>query len=518
MKLLHIRNQGRYSLARGLAETRSVANIQSVTPPLRVQALNAAPFRASGEWVLYWMMTARRPFFNFALERAVNLAQQLERPLLILEMLQVDPRCSSARTHRFVLDGMADHAAHFSGTPARYYPYVEPKENSAEGLLERLATHAAAIVADEFPDAVISLKARTLAARVGVRVESVDSNGLLPLRAQEKAFARAFDFRRYLWRELPDHLEARPQRDPLRQVQLMACPQLPANITRRWPMASAELLAANSTALAAILVKHRVAEAPLKGGFRAGRQRLTHFIAESLTLYADERNHPDAEVTSHLSPYLHFGHLSAHEILARVLQCEEVSLANLRARSRGIDEPMWRMRPGAEAFLDQLLTWRELGYNFCHLHPEDYDRFDSLPSWAKQTLREHQTDPRSHVYTLEQLESANTADPIWNAAQRELMATGQMHNYLRMLWGKLVIGWTPSPEEAFSYLVELNNKYALDGSDPNSYSGIGWCFGRFDRPWGPKRDCYGSVRFMTSASAQRKLRLKNYLARWSNAR
>ncbi len=266
--------------------------------------------------------------------------------------------------------------------------------------------------------------------------------------------------------------------------------------------------------MASLPIDHHVAPVPLPGGFRAARKRLDQFVSDSLERYADERNHPDADAASGLSPYLHFGHISTHEIFARILELEELTSSSLRARASGVDEPMWRMRPGSEAFVDQLVTWRELSFNLCHQRPDDYDRFEALPSWARETLREHQADPRSHVYTFEQLQNAATSDPLWNAAQRELVATGQMHNYLRMLWGKLVLGWTHYPEEAFSYLVELNNRYALDGCDPNSYSGIGWCFGRYDRPWGPKRACYGTVRYMTTASAQRKLRLRQYLSKW----
>ena len=173
-------------------------------------------------------------------------------------------------------------------------------------------------------------------------------------------------------------------------------------------------------------------------------------------------------------------------------------------------------RPGAETFLDQLVTWRELGYNFCHHRPNDYDQFDALPNWAKATLSAHQRDPRER-YTPAQLESAETGDELWNAAQRELVESGQLHGYLRMLWGKRVLTWLDDPREAFSLLIELNNKYALDGRNPNSYSGISWCFGRYDRPW-PERKIFGTVRAMTSDSARRKLHLTEYLSRWGKSR
>lgn len=171
-----------------------------------------------------------------------------------------------------------------------------------------------------------------------------------------------------------------------------------------------------------------------------------------------------------------------------------------------MDEP-------AEGFVDQFVTWRELGFNFTSRR-DDYAEFDSLPEWARQTLAQHELDARPFTYSLDEFDQSQTHDALWNAAQRELRETGVMHNYLRMLWGKKVLHWTRSPREAMAILIELNNRYALDGRNPNSYSGIFWVFGRYDRPWGPRRDVFGAIRYMTSDSALRKLRLKGYLARW----
>jgi deoxyribodipyrimidine photo-lyase len=172
------------------------------------------------------------------------------------------------------------------------------------------------------------------------------------------------------------------------------------------------------------------------------------------------------------------------------------------------------MSAGAEAFLDQVITWRELGFNCCHMR-KDYDQYESLPVWARNTLKDHEKDARTARYGLEELEGARTHDPLWNAAQTQLVTEGRIHNYLRMLWGKKIIEWTRSPREALRVMIELNNRYALDGRDPNSYSGIFWCLGRYDRPWGPERPIFGTVRYMSSANTARKLHLKTYLRKYS---
>jgi deoxyribodipyrimidine photo-lyase len=170
------------------------------------------------------------------------------------------------------------------------------------------------------------------------------------------------------------------------------------------------------------------------------------------------------------------------------------------------------MSASAESFLDELVTWRELGFGYCH-HVPAYDRYDALPSWALQTLAEHAADTREAVYTLDQFDRGLTHDPVWNAAQRELRESGVMQNYLRMLWGKKILEWSRHPTDALDTMIELNNRYALDGRDPNSYTGIFWVLGRFDRGW-PERPVYGKVRSMSSHATRRKLRMDAYLQRW----
>jgi deoxyribodipyrimidine photo-lyase len=167
---------------------------------------------------------------------------------------------------------------------------------------------------------------------------------------------------------------------------------------------------------------------------------------------------------------------------------------------------------GADAFLDQLVTWREIGFNMC-AHRRDHAEYASLPDWCRRTLDAHASDRRD-LYSVKQLEAARTHDELWNASQRQLLREGRIHNYLRMLWGKKILEWSPSPKDALARMIRLNDKYALDGRDPNSYSGILWVLGRYDRPWGPERPIFGLVRYMSTASAARKLHLREYLARY----
>jgi len=255
-----------------------------------------------------------------------------------------------------------------------------------------------------------------------------------------------------------------------------------------------------------------VPPAPTVGGAAAGTARLRAFLDERLARYP-ERSHPDLDVASGLSPYLHFGHVAAHAVLGALWDREGFDPAGLAARAAGSREGFWGVGAPAEAFLDQLVTWRELGFNMAALRP-DHASYDALPGWAQATLEKHASDPRDPRYDLPALEEARTHDPVWNAAQRQLLQTGTLHNYMRMLWGKKILEWTASPREAAEVMITLNDRHALDGRDPNSYSGIFWTLGRYDRPWGPERPSFGTVRYMSSDAARRKLELRAYLERF----
>lgn len=470
---------------------------------VRVETLGERPPRPDGSYVLYWMSAARRPKWNFALDRAVAWARRLGVGLLVVETLPCGERWDTRRTHGFVLQGMAENLSHFSRAGrARYYPYVSRRPGDELGLVTALAEPAAVVVADRFPLRRWTEALSQVARNCPVRIEAVDSCGLVPLRAAEGAFTLARTFRRF-WQRLPGEvlLEA-PHEDPLARVRLPAA-ALPEGVERRWPAVAAEDLAAPERLLGRLPIDQSVAEVATPGGWRAAQKRLRQFLDHTLDRYADERNQPEADATSRLSPYLHFGHISALEV---------VYALNRRGGEAG--RPWWAMGGSAEAFVDELVTWREVGYNFCHFRA-DYDRYDSLPDWARRTLAKHRRDRRPEVYSLAELDRAGTADALWNAAQRELLREGRMHNYLRMLWGKKILQWSAEPEAALEAMIELNNRYALDGCDPNSYSGIFWVLGRYDRAWGPERPIFGTVRYMSSENAARKLRVRNYIANYS---
>ncbi len=475
-------------------------------PAVRVRALNRAPIEPSRELVLYWMIAARRTRYNFALQHAAEWAALLDRPLLVLEPLRAGYRWASERFHRFVLDGMADNQAALARGPVGYYPYLEPVAGAGHGLLAALAVRAAVVVTDDYPGFFLPRMVASAAA-IPARLEAVDGNGLYPLRATDRVFTTAASFRRHLQATLPDQLADAPRPGPLVGRGLPRLDRLPAAIITRWP--PVEL--ARRAALAAAVGGPPAVTA--RGGSRAAGRRLTEFLDRRLDGYAERRNHPAADAQSHLAPYLHFGHISAHQLFAELMAREGWGPHRLAERPTGSRTGWWGASADAEAFLDQLITWRELGFNAA-AHLPGYDRFDTLPAWARATLEAHRRDPRPVRYSREQLERAETGDPLWNAAQTQLLRDGTIHNYLRMLWGKKVLEWSPSPRRALALLLDLNNRYAVDGRDPNSVNGVFWIAGRYDRAWGPARPIFGTVRYLSSAAAARKLDLGDYLERY----
>ena len=486
----------------------------------RIRVLADLPVRPGGEFVLHWMTSARRVRFNPALERAAEIARSAGRPLVVLESLRVGYPYASDRLHAFVLEGMAENGRRLAGR-ATHHAYVERAAGEGSGLLEALAARACAVVADDFPTFFLPRMLDAAAdrmRRMGVRLEAVDASCIVPFRLGGKDFPTAYLYRRFLQRNLPAWLDRLPARDPLAGRRLPGPRRLPAEITRRWPATARAALERPGGLVRALPVDHGVAPvAGMTGGTMAAERRLARWLDEGLPRYAEERNAPDAEgVASGLSPWLHFGHLSAFEVVTAILRREGWTSPG-HGRADGARQGWWGLSASAEAFLDQLVTWRELGFATAARRP-DHREYGSLPAWARRTLERHARDRRPAIYRRDALEAAATGDPLWNAAQRQLLREGTIHNQLRMLWGKKILEWTRSPREALEIALDLNDRWALDGRDPNSCSGILWCLGRHDRPWGPERPVFGTVRYMSSARMARKVSVRGYLERFGQER
>jgi deoxyribodipyrimidine photo-lyase len=390
---------------------------------------------------------------------------------------------------------------------------VEPALDADKGLLAALAQRACVIVTDDFPSFFVPRMVAAVAPRLPVRLEQVDSNGLLPLRATDRVFTTAFSFRAFLQKELRPHLAEFPLSDPLARVKLPAIKSLPSEITRKWPAVSAKLLDGDPKELARLGIDHRVTALDYRGGAIEARRRLKTFLNRHLEQYSEVANEPDEDARSGLSPYLHFGHVSAHQLFEQLMEREEWEPGQLSKKSGGQREGWWNVSSGAESWLDEFITWREIGFNMSSKCP-DYDQYESLPDWAQASLKKHGRDPRPFLYSLDEFTNAQTHDALWNAAQTQLVREGRIHNYLRMLWGKKILEWTATPRVALEVMIELNNRFAIDGRNPNSYSGIFWVLGRYDRPWGPERPILGTVRYMSSENTRRKLKVQKYLAKY----
>lgn len=477
-------------------------------PPIRVAVVNDAPVRAEGEMVLYWMTAARRTSYSYALERALRWAIDLGKPLVVLEALRAGYPWACDRFHAFVIDGMRDDAAALAAAGVTHHAYVEPAHGAGKGLVEALAARAAVVVTDDAPFFFLRSMLAKTAPRLSVRVEAIDGNGLLPLRAVTQGFTFAHQFRRFVQKNIRPHLVRPPLAAPLAGVALRPW-KVPAAITARWPAAD---LGDVPALLATLPIDHRVPVVEDRGGAVFARARLDAFVRARLSRYP-ERSHPDDDVSSGLSFHLHFGHLSAHEVFAKVAASTDWTLEKLGAKAHGRREGFWNVSEPADAFLDELVTWREIGLARA-THARDTIAWSDLPAFARTTLEKHAADRRPHVYDRTAFEEGRTHDPVWNATMRQLREEGRIHNYLRMLWGKKILEWSADPREALDTMVALNDRFAVDGRDPSTYTNVGWVLGLYDRPWAPERPIFGVVRYMSSDAAQKKLRMKGWLARW----
>jgi deoxyribodipyrimidine photo-lyase len=480
---------------------------------LRISALNDRPENPEGGYVLYWMQANRRLLYHFGLQYAVAWANKLGKPLLVYEAVRTDYPWASDRFHTFIMEGMAEHATDADRRGWAYFPFVEREKGEGRGLVASLAENACIVISDAFPTFIIPKQNAAAARKSPVKFVTVDSNGILPMALSQKGAYSAFIFRRTIvQRHFRECWEAAPDVDPLVALENRARPDL-SNIMSRWPDAR-PLLQQIPQTVSQLPIDHTVHALPLKGTRQAALETLDVFVTNRLSKYAGKRNHPDETAYSGLSPYLHFGKISAHEVADRVLAAQPPGWTpDMITYADGQNRGFFKGDENIESFMDEFVTWREIGYHFCNCIP-DHDTFEGLPDWVRATLEEHDRDPRAYVYSLEELERSKTHDVIWNAAQRQLVEEGVIHNYLRMLWGKKILEWSPDAREALRRMIHLNNKYAIDGRNPNSYSGIMWVMGRFDRPWAPARPVFGTVRYMSSDSTKKKIKLDGYLKKF----
>lgn len=471
----------------------------------RLRRANEGRIARDGEHVLYWMQASRRLRHNHALDYACRCARELGKPLVVYEGLRYDYPWASERHHRFVLEGMRDNRADAAALGVTYWPFVATPEAPGHGLVRSLASRTCLVVTDDWPCFVVPAQTEALARKTDRAVFLVDGSCVVPLSLLGPVVSAAAHLRPRIHKLFGAAFEGRARAEP-------AVPEGPATPIEP-PFAPWD--GDVDRTLAALPIDHAVKAVPgTRGGRGAGRDRLARFVADRLPRYAEERSKPaspEQGAASGLSPYLHHGHLSIEEVVHAVL-AGAYGTADITRGAPGKREGFHGTDPGVNAFLDEAITWRDVGHQW-HWHrradTESLER--ALPAWALATLAKHADDPRKHLYSAEQWEAAATHDPLWNAAQTELRVTGTMHNYLRMLWGKKVIEWSRSPAEAYRTLVHLNNKYALDGRDPNSFAGILWCFGLFDRPWAPERPALGTIRYMSSDNTAKKFKLDGYL-------
>lgn len=450
---------------------------------LRRRDANAADLRPAGEYVLYWMQATHRFEDNWALRYAVLQADALGKPLLIHQGLDPTYEHANDRIHTVILENAKALHRRAERLGLRYQFVLRRRRDDDRRVVDRLAARAALVVTDLFPTAGIAARTARFAERCPVRVVEVESHCIVPYGNFVKEEYAARTIRPKIAKVLDSALEPVEDRGPRARF--------PQGLWDFLDVDRLDLAARDVPAtVASCEIDHAVPAVPFASGLDGARARLKAFCADGLADYAERRNEPsDTDGSSRLSPYLHFGQISAAEVLRTV-------------RAAG-------HKASAEKFADELVTWRELAFNFCVRNPE-HGKLKGLPDWVHRSMEKHRDDPRDAIYSLEQLERAETHDELWNAAQRELVRTGYMHNVTRMLWGKSALLWTARYKHALDYLILLNNKYGLDGRDPSSYGGIQWCFGKFDRPWFDK-PVFGVIRPMSLARARAKFDADSYI-------
>ncbi|HJX51600.1 MAG TPA: deoxyribodipyrimidine photo-lyase [Polyangia bacterium] len=442
----------------------------------RVRVRKAGEPNPQGRAVVYWMQRAQRAADNPALDIAVHAANALGKPLVVLLTLVPFYPGANLRHYAFMSAGLGELAEDLEklgiGFVLRRYP-----DHSVPAFVREVG--AALLVGDENPLRQPDRWRNDVAAAVNVPFWTVDADVVVPSSLLGKEQYAARTMRPRLHRLLPTYLVAERAPKP--------------KLAWRRPRGLAGIDPSGDV-LSGLAIDRRVAPvAAWRGGRKAALARLHHFLRNGLRGYDGERNRPERDGTSCLSPYLHFGQLGPRE----------VALAIQAAAAPEVDKA---------AFLEQLLVRRELAINFMRYNPA-YDRLDGCEAWARRTLVKHAHDRRPLLLRREALAAGETPDPLWNAAQRQMTEGGWMHSYLRMYWAKRLLEWCPTAADAFDTAVWLNDRFELDGRDPNGYTGIAWAIGgKHDRAWGPERPIFGTVRYMSYASTSRKFHMREYLA------
>ncbi len=439
--------------------------------PQRVQALNRAGIQA-GRYVLYWMQAAQRAESNHTLEHAIDKANELKVPVVVVFGLTADFPEANARHYHFMLEGLREVDRELAGRGIR----LVARAGSPPQCVGELAADACLVVVDAGHVRVQRQWRMDVARTIRCRLEEVETNLIVPV--EEAAEAENFSagtFRPRISRKLDTYL-VKLRKGKLRLGSLgLKLDRLDLDDIDR--------------VIRDLKVDASVGPAAgFKGGAKEAKRRLNAFVRGKLDGYGRNRNDPNLDGTSNLSPYLHFGQISPLYVALTVRQTASA---------------------GADAFLEEMIVRRELSFNFVRYNAK-YDDFEGLPPWAKRTLNFHAPDEREYLYDQEEFETAGTHDPYWNAAQRQMVLTGKMHGYMRMYWGKKILEWSRSPREGFEIALRLNNKYELDGRDPNGFAGVAWCFGKHDRAWA-ERPVFGKVRYMNAAGLRRKFDADAYV-------
>ncbi len=430
--------------------------------------------------VIYWMQRAQRGIDNPALDTAIELGNELGLPVVAFFSAINNFPHANWRHYHFLSQGLVDTEHDLSERNVSFI-VRRPPHNALEKLVVELK--AAAVVADENPMREPERWRQVLAHRIDVPYWTVDADVIVPSNTYNKHFYAVAFFRPKLYAELPKFLEWKaPEK---------------AKHTWQWPHGFESFHVGDdlTEGWKAPFDRSVTPVDTFTGGTRAGQELLAEFVKNKLADYDSVRNHPERDGTSRISPYLHFGHIGPLTICRAIEDALHKGETTQEAR---------------DAYYGEVLAWRELSVNFVKFVP-DYDSIACAPDWARETLRKHSRDKRPNLYTREQMERHETHDELWNAAQQQMVEVGWMHNYLRMYWGKKILEWSKDAAEAWANCVYLNDKYFLDGRDPNGYSGIAWAIGGVhDRPWF-EREIFGKVRYMSGASTGKKFNSKRYI-------